>query len=378
MRIAIAPDSFKECAAASRVALAMATGVRRAVPEAQLDLIPLADGGEGTVEALVSATGGRIVAAAATGPLGEPLETFYGVLGDGRTAVIETAAASGLHRVPPERRDPRIATTRGTGELLRHALEAGYRRIVVGLGGSATNDCGAGLAQALGYSLQDADGRELPAGGAALSRLARIDARDVLHALHEAEIVAACDVDNPLCGPRGASRVYGPQKGATPEAVEELDAALCRAGEIIERDLGVPVLDLPGAGAAGGLGAGVVAFAGATLRPGIELVAEATDLEGRVARADLVLTGEGALDAQTAHGKTPVGVARLAKRHGVPVVALAGRLGDGYKAVYAHGVDAAFSIVPGPMPLEEALARADELLANAAEAVTRLWAARKK
>jgi glycerate kinase len=378
MRIAIAPDSFKECASAARVAEAIAAGVRRAVPDAELDLIPVADGGEGTVEALVKATGGQIVELRATGPLGTPLDAFYGILGDGKTAVIETAAASGLHRVPRDQRDPRITTTRGTGELIRHALDAGYRRIVVALGGSATNDCGAGMAQALGYSLRDAEGAELPAGGSALVHLSVVDPSRAHPALKQSEIVAACDVDNPLCGPRGASRVYGPQKGATPLSVEELDAALMHAGEIIERDLGVSVLNVPGAGAAGGLGAGVLAFLGGELRRGIGIVAEATRLEERLARADLVITGEGGLDAQTAHGKTPVGVARLAKRHGVPVVALAGRLGSGYEAVYEHGIDAAFAIGSEPMPLSEAMERVDELLSNTAEAVARLAAVKLK
>ncbi|MDX9975449.1 MAG: glycerate kinase [FCB group bacterium] len=375
MRIAIAPDSFKECASSTRVAEAIAAGTRRACPEADLDLIPVADGGEGTVEALVRATGGRIVEHRATGPLGSPLDAFYGILGDGKTAVVETAAAAGLHRVPKDARDPRIATTRGTGELIRHALDAGYRRIIIALGGSATNDCGAGMAQALGYSLRDADGAELPPGGAALARLALIDVSSVHPALRESEIVAACDVDNPLCGPRGASRVYGPQKGATPDAVEELDAALQHAGEIIARDLDIAVLDVPGAGSAGGLGAGVLAFGGGKLRRGIEIVDEATGLEERLSRADLVITGEGGLDYQTAHGKTPVGVAQLAKRHGVPVVALAGRLGEGYRTVYEHGIDAAFAIGSEPMSLAEAIERVDDLLANAAEAAVRLFTA---
>ncbi len=378
MRIVIAPDSFKECARAAQVAEAIAEGARRACPDAELDLVPMADGGEGTVEALVAATDGRRVDVEATGPYGERVPAFYGVLGDGRTAVIEMAAASGLHLVPRDRRNPRIATTRGTGELIRHALDSGFRRIIVGLGGSATNDMGAGMAQALGYSLRDAEGEELPPGGAALSRLESIDRTGVHPALSEAEVVAACDVDNLLCGPRGASRVYGPQKGADPEAVEELDRALCRAGEIVEARMGINVLEIPGGGAAGGLGAGVVAFLGAELRRGIDIVAEATGLRTRLAKADLCITGEGALDEQTGHGKTPAGVARLAREASVPVVALGGRLGDGYRALYDQGVVAAFSIAPGPISLAEALENAPEYLAQTAEAVVRMWCARHR
>ncbi len=375
MRIVLAPDSFKECASAARVASAMAAGVRRASPDAEVDLAPVADGGEGTVEAMVTATGGRTVEVDVTGPLGTLQKACYGILGDGQTAVVEAAAASGLHLVPRERRDPRVTTTRGTGELIRHALDAGFRRIVVGLGGSGTNDLGAGMAQALGYSLKDRAGRELASGGAALASLNSIDTAGVHPALREAEIVAACDVDNPLCGPSGASHVYGPQKGATPETAAFLDQALQHAGRLIDATLHTSVLSTPGAGAAGGLGGGVMAFLGGRLRPGIEVVAEATRLEQRIVGASLVLTAEGAIDAQTVHGKTPVGVARLAHRHGVPVVALAGRLGEGFENVYAHGIAAAFSIVSGPMELSEAIERVDELLADTAEAVVKVWLA---
>ena len=378
MRIVIAPDSFKECLSAERVARAMAMGALRTCPEADIDLAPMADGGEGTVDALVAATGGRLVSMDVTGPLGERVRAQYGVLGDDSTAVIEMAAAAGLALVPLERRDPRVTTTRGVGELIAHALDNGLRRIIVGIGGSATNDGGAGMAQALGFRMvgpiSESDRKEFPTGAAALAVLTAIDSSRKHRALDEAEILVACDVQNPLCGPNGASRVYGPQKGATPEAVDELDAALLHFARVVEAQLGVPILDVPGGGAAGGLGAGLVAFAGARLTPGVELVAQACGLEDRVKIADLVLTGEGRIDGQTVNGKTPVGVARIAKRHGVPVVALAGSLGEGYKGVYDCGMDAVFSICPGPLSLDEAVARAEELLADAAEAVVRMWA----
>jgi glycerate kinase len=301
----------------------------------------------------------------------------YGILGDGKTAAIEMSAAAGLALVPPEQRDPRIATTKGTGELMRHALDQGMQRLIVGIGGSATNDGGAGMAQALGFSLRDASGAELPAGGAALARLDTIDPSGKHPALDACEVLAACDVDNPLCGTNGASHIYGPQKGATPEMVRELDDALRHFGEVAEQQLGAAILDLPGAGAAGGLGGGLVAFARGELRPGVALVAEACTLAERVKGADLVLTGEGSLDHQTASGKTPVGVARVARAQGVPVIALNGTLGQGYSAVYAEGIDAALSICPGPISLADAVAGASGYLSDSAEAALRIWLARK-
>ena len=373
MRIVIAPDSFKECASALDVAQAIARGWRRVFPDADVALAPMADGGEGTVEALVAATGGSKIEVTATGPMGDAVTAAYGILGDGRTAVIEMAAASGLPLAPVRARDPRVATTRGTGDLMRDALDRGMRRIILGIGGSATNDGGAGMAQALGFSLLDAAGAELPPGGAALARLRRIDAANKHPGLEGTEILVACDVDNPLCGPRGASRVYGPQKGASKTAVMELDEALRHFAAVVKQSLGADLLDLPGAGAAGGLGAGLVAFAGARLCRGVDLVAEACGLRERVAGADLVITGEGRLDAQTAHGKTPAGVARIAKEAGVPVVAVAGTLGEGYAALYEIGIDAMFSICPGPIEVAEAMGRAEEFIENTAEALARLW-----
>jgi glycerate kinase len=374
MKVVIAPDKFKGSLTAPQAAEAIARGVQAACPDATLDLVPMADGGEGTVAALVSATKGTIRRASVTNPLGRPVEAEFGLLGDGRTAVIEMAAASGLVLVPPDQRDPRWTSTRGTGELILAAIEAGASHVIVGIGGSATNDGGAGMAQALGYRLLDKDGQEIPPGGGNLGRLSRIERPATLPAAH-AQIDVACDVDNPLCGPRGATAVYGPQKGATPPIIAGLDANLRHLAGVIERDLGRAVADLPGAGAAGGLGAGLVAFAGGRLRPGVELVIEAVGLERRLARADLCLTAEGAIDHQTAHGKTPVGVSRLARSLGVPALALAGTLGEGAEAVLHEGIDAYFSICSGPMALEEAIERAGGLLASAAEQAVRAFLA---
>jgi glycerate kinase len=372
MRIIVAPDSFKGSASALEVARAMERGVRAVFPGSEVVKVPIADGGEGTVAALLDATGGQPRTSRVRGPLGEPVEAGWGVLGDGRTAVLEMAAASGLPLVPAGRRDPRLASTSGTGELVRAALDEGLRRLVLGIGGSATNDGGAGLARALGVRFLDAAGRELAEGGAALAGLDRIDLTGLDPRLATAELLVACDVDNPLTGPRGASAVYGPQKGATPEMVAELDAALARFAEVARAATGRDVASLPGAGAAGGLGAGLLFFTPARLRPGVELVLEATDFDRLLAGAALVLTGEGRTDAQTAMGKAPVGVAAAAKRHGVPVVCLSGGLGDGADLVLAHGIDALAAVVPGPMTVEEAMAGGAALIEAATARVCRL------
>jgi len=372
MRIIVAPDSFKGCLSALGVAQAMARGIHEVWPRAEVVQVPIADGGEGTVEAMVAATGGRLERTRVAGPLGDPVDAAWGVLGDGRTAVVEMAAASGLPLVPPARRDPRAASTAGTGQLVRAVLDAGLRKLVIGIGGSATNDGGTGLASALGARFLDAQGRNLPPGGAALARLDRIDLAGLDPRLDELEILVACDVDNPLTGPRGASAVYGPQKGATPEMVAELDHALEVLARVATAATGRSVADQPGAGAAGGLGAGLLWFTPARLRPGVGIVLEATGFEAKVAGADLVFTGEGRTDAQTAMGKAPVGVAAVAQRHGVPVVCLAGGLGEGADAVLRHGIAAVASIVPGPMALEACLARGAELIEAAAARACRL------
>jgi len=374
MQIIVAPDSFKGSASALRVAQAMARGVLAVFPGAEVLKVPIADGGEGTVPALLGATGGQARRTVVRGPLGEPVEAGWGVLGDGRTAVIEMAAASGLPLVPVGQRDPRLTSTFGTGQLVKAALDEGLRRLVIGIGGSATNDGGTGLASALGARFLDAAGRDLPEGGAALARLDRIELEGLDSRLAGAEVLVACDVDNPLTGPRGASAVYGPQKGATPEMVALLDAALATYAGVARAATGRDVASLPGAGAAGGLGAGLLFFTPARLRPGVEVVLEATGFDRLVRGATLVITGEGRTDAQTAMGKAPVGVAAVARRHGVPVVCLSGGLGDGADEVLAHGIDALAAVVPRPMSLEEAMAGGEALVEAAAVRACRLIA----
>ncbi len=372
MKVLVAPDSYKGSLTANAVADAIERGVRAVFPDAEIVKVPVADGGEGTVDALIAAAGGRAVEAQVCGPLGAPVRARWGLLGDGRTAVIEMAAASGLPLVDADGRDPRIATTRGTGELLRAALDAGVQRLIVGLGGSATNDGGAGMLRALGARLLDAGGRELPDGGAALAHLERIDLGDLDARLAQTEIWVACDVDNPLTGPRGATAVYGPQKGATPEMVRELDAALARYAQVARIASGRDVAGLPGAGAAGGLGAAFLYFTPARLRPGVELVLEAAAFDARARDADLVITGEGRTDHQTAMGKAPVGVAAAAKRRGIPVICLSGGLGDSADEVLAKGVDAVASASPAPMSLDEAMARGAALVEAGAARACRL------
>ncbi len=372
MRILIAPQSLKGSLTAAEAGQAIAHGVRAVYPEAVIEIVPVADGGEGTVQALVDATGGKIIQQTVTGPLGEPVPAFFGLLGDGRTAAIEMAACAGLPLVPPERRNPRITTTCGVGELIIAALEYGSRHFIIGIGGSATNDGGAGMAQAMGAALLTNEGTEIARGGAALATLAHISMSTMDARLQACTIEVACDVTNPLCGPRGASAVYGPQKGATPEMVAELDRALDHYAQIIEQDLGLTVRDIPGAGAAGGLGAGLMAFLHATLRPGAQIVLEAVHLEERVRTADLVITAEGQIDAQTAYGKSVGAVAAIAKRYGLPVLALAGSLGDYYQAVYKLGVDAVEALPSSPMTLGYAMENAAQLIGDATERACRL------
>ncbi|MDO8613903.1 MAG: glycerate kinase [Dehalococcoidia bacterium] len=374
MRIVIAPQEFKGSLTASEAAAAMAVGAREALPGASLEAVPMSDGGPGTVEAVVAASGGRAVATTVRDPLGRPVAAEWGTVGQD-TAVIEMAAAAGLLRLAEDERDPRLASTYGVGELVRAALDAPMEsgRLIIGQGGSATNDGGAGMAQALGVRFLDADGGELPPGGAALACLERIDSSGLDPRLARCEVVAATDVMNPLCGPEGASLVYGPQKGASPEVARELDAALRRYGEIVERDVGVRVLDVPGAGAAGGLGAGLIAFLGARIEPGVEVVAEVVRLRERVRGADLVLTGEGKLDAQTGYGKTVAGVARIAAAEGVPVIVVAGTLGEGWERILESGVEGVELIVPRLGSLEEAMERPAEMLAAATAWAVNGW-----
>lgn len=372
MRIIVAPDSFKGSVSALGVANAMEAGIRAVFPQAEVCKVPIADGGEGTVEALVTATGGQIISQEVTGPLGTPVEAIWGVLGDGETAVIEMAAASGLTLVPQGRRDPRITTTYGTGQLMKAVLDRGIGKLIIGIGGSATNDGGTGMAKALGAKFLDSQGVELAPGGAALANLARIDLSGLDPRLSSLDIMVACDVDNPLCGPRGASAVYGPQKGATPAMVAELDAALKNYADAAVKTTGKQVADYPGAGAAGGLGAGLLFFTNAKLRPGVEIVLETTGFDGLVAEADLVITGEGRTDFQTAFGKAPVGVARIAKKYNKPVVCLSGGLGQGYADVFDQGINGVMSCVPQPMSLEECMEQGADFVEAATERLCRL------
>jgi len=372
MRILIAPQSLKGSLTAAEAGSSIAQGVQAVYPKAEIEIVPIADGGEGTVQALVDATNGKIIQQTVTGPLGKPVPAFFGLMGDGSTAAIEMASCAGLPLVPPDQRDPRITTTYGVGELILAALDYGSRHFIIGIGGSATNDGGAGMAQALGAALLSRHGTQVARGGAALATLAHISTSTMDPRLQECTVEVACDVTNPLCGPTGASAVYGPQKGATPEMVEELDSALAHYAQIIEQDLGMSVREIPGAGAAGGLGAGSIAFLHATLRPGAQIVFEAIHLEERIRMADLVITAEGQIDEQTAYGKSVGSVAEIAKRYGLPVLALAGSLGDNYRVVYELGVDAVATLPSGPMTLAFAMENAAWLLSDAAERACRL------
>ena len=372
MRIVVAPQSLKGSLTAAEVGQAIAAGVRAVYARAEIDIVPVADGGEGTVQALVDATGGEIAWQTVTGPLGTPVSAFFGLLGDRQTAAIEMAACAGLPLVPPSQRNPLITTTYGVGELLLAALERGCRHFIIGIGGSATNDGGAGMVQALGASLLTDNGEAIGRGGAALATLERISNEHLDHRLQECVIQVACDVTNPLCGPTGASAVYGPQKGATLAMVTELDIALAHYAAIVERDMGYAVRDIPGAGAAGGLGAGLLAFLHATLRPGAQLVLDAVNLESVISRADLVITAEGQIDGQTAYGKSVGAVATLAKQYNLPVLALAGGLGENYQCVYDLGVDSVAVLPSGPMTLSYAMEYAAALTRDATERMLRV------
>ncbi|WP_165588239.1 glycerate kinase [Bifidobacterium longum] len=363
-RYLCAPDSFKESLTAMEAARAMAQGIENADHDAEVRCLPMADGGEGTARALVDATGGSMRAVPVHDPLGRPVEGHFGLLADGTTAVVETAEASGLALLEAKERNPLIASSYGTGELMLAAVRSGAKRIIVGLGGSATNDAGAGLLQALGVRLLDKNGNDLARGGAALANLTTIDISTMDPALKNVAITAACDVTNPLTGPTGASAVFGPQKGASKDDVATLDAALAHFAQVIDSQLGVAVNDVPGAGAAGGIGAALKGFLNAEFRPGIAIVIEQSGLDAAAQWADVVFTGEGSIDFQTKFGKTPAGVAETAKRHGKPVIAVAGHIGTGIDELHEVGIDAVFGIAPGAASLSE-------LLADAAANVTR-------
>ena len=360
MKIVIAPDSWKESLSASEVAMQIEAGFRQVLPDAHYYQLPMADGGEGTVQALVSASQGEIISLSVTGPLGDPVSAFYGIAGDRQTAFIEMSAASGLMHVAVDKRDPLITTSWGTGELIRHAARQGVRKIIIGIGGSATNDGGAGMLQALGIKLLTADQQAIPPGGAGLAALQFIDTRGLDRQVAACQIHVACDVTNPLLGEKGASRVFGPQKGADEQRVQILEHALAHYAAVIRQQLQINVADLPGAGAAGGMGAGLLAFLPVSLRSGVEIISEALGLESAISQADLVITGEGRLDSQSLAGKVPVGVAKLARRHGIPVIAIAGSLSENLDALYQQGIDAAFSVISRVTTLDEALLHARE------------------
>lgn len=376
MKIVIAPQALKGSLDAEAVGSAIASGVAAVFARAEVVTIPIADGGEGTVRALVSSTGGRLVSTTVHGPLGEQVDAEWGILGepDARSAVIEMAAASGLPLLSPSQRDPRVTSTYGTGELIRAALDAGCRNLLIGIGGSATNDGGVGMATALGAQFLDGEGRQLPPGGASLLRLARIDTTGLDPRLRDTVVQVACDVTNPLYGETGASWVYGPQKGATQSVARELDEALRHYAEVLARHFGADVAAIPGAGAAGGLGAGLLAFTVATLVPGAQLVLETVHFRAALAGADVVITAEGSLDAQTGYGKAVAAVAAASRRAGAHVVALVGRLAASDETLAELGIEAALPIEDGPLSLEESMARAAELLQAAATRAMRLVA----
>lgn len=378
MKIVLAPDSFKGCLTAVEVCNALEKGIRRSFPEADVVKVPMADGGEGTVQSLVDVSGGKVIEKTVHDPLGRRVKSFFGMMGDGSTAVIEMAAASGLPLLRQGERNPRITSTIGTGELILEAIDKGASRVIMGIGGSATNDGGRGMAEALGVRFIGSDGKLLAEpGGAALHDLGAIDISGLDKRVAGVEFTVACDVDNPLTGPKGASAVYGPQKGAVPADVEYLDAALANYALIVKKQLGKDVSEVPGAGAAGGLGAGLMTFCNATLRRGVEIVVEATGLTDKCRGADLVISGEGRTDFQTKFGKTPMGVAKAAKVHKIPVILISGSLAAGARDLYELGVEAMFAIPNGPITLESSLKDAEALLADAAENAVRLFGSGK-
>ena len=371
MKIIVAPDSYKGSLSAKEVADAIEKGLKKVDETIEVVKVPMADGGEGTVQSLVDASNGKLVTLKVMDPLMREIDSFYGILGDGTTAVMEMAAASGLPLIKKEEKNPWKTTTFGTGQLIKHALDMGCRSIIMGIGGSATNDGGCGMAMALGVKFLDKEGNEVGFGGGSLGLIHSIDVSGLDERIKECTIVAACDVDNPLVGLKGASHIFGPQKGADTEMVLALDKNLQHYGMLVEEALGVSLLDYPGAGAAGGLGGGLLAFLGASLKSGIDIVIDTTKLEEIMKGADLVITGEGMIDYQTLHGKTPYGVARAASKQNIPVIAIAGGIGNNIEVLYDHGFTSIFSIVDKPMTLDEAIENCDALLQSVAERVLR-------
>ena len=374
MKFVIAPDSFKESLTALEVATAIETGFKRVFPDADYVKLPMADGGEGTVQSLVDATQGKLIECEVTAPLGDKVKSFFGLSGDGKTAIIEMAAASGLHLVPPEKRNPLLTTSYGTGELIKLALDLGVESFILGIGGSATNDGGVGMLQALGMQCLDSQDKPIGFGGAELASIVKIDVQQLDPRLQQVHIEVACDVNNPLCGECGASAIFGPQKGATPEMVKQLDAALSHFAEIAERDCGKQIRDQDGAGAAGGMGGGLLLLPSVQLKAGIQIVLDRLHLIDYVKDADVVITGEGRIDAQSIMGKTPIGVARTAKQFNKPVIAIAGCLREDYDVVFDHGIDAVFPIIHQLGDLSDILKQGEQNLISTAQNVARVLA----
>ena len=373
MQLIIAPDKFKGSMSAPEAAERIKKAAANVLPGAKLVLLPLSDGGEGLVDSLAGKNRDNLQTSTVTGPLGKPVEAVWGLTDEGNTSVIEMAAASGLHLIPEAEKNPFFTSTYGTGELIKASLDHGCSRLIIGIGGSATNDGGAGMAQALGAKFYDRFGKELETGGVALEKLEKIDISGLDPRLRQVETLVACDVNNPLTGENGAAYVYGPQKGATPEMVEQLDRALQNYARVIKKDLGLEVNEIPGSGAAGGLGAGLITFLGAELRSGIELVLDALKIDQYLPGTDLLITGEGKLDGQSAHGKAPVGVARRAAKYNVPVIALAGSLEGDLDVFHREGITACFAVADGPLSLEESISRGPELLEIKSAEALRLW-----
>ncbi|SFC08330.1 glycerate kinase [Pragia fontium] len=369
MKIVIAPDSFKESLTSQEVATAIESGFKTVFPHAEFIKLPIADGGEGTVDSLVAATQGHIEHLIVTGPIGEQIDSFYGITGDGQCAIIEMAAASGLMLVPTAQRNPMEATSYGTGELITSALDKGIRHLILGIGGSATVDGGIGMLQALGVRFMDSHLKDVPFGGHGLERLAHIDISELDPRIHECKIDIACDVNNPLIGEFGAAQVFGPQKGATPEMVERLDRALTNYADVIKHELNIESHYIHGGGAAGGMGVAAKVFLKGRLRSGIDIVIEAIGLEKELNNCQLVITGEGCIDGQTTGGKAPIGIAKLAQRYNIPVIGFAGILSEGAEVVHQHGLDAIFSILPRLSKLDDALYSAGDNLYNCARNV---------
>jgi len=371
MKIVIAPDSFKGSLTATEAADAIEIGFRAVYPDAEYVKVPMADGGEGTVQSLVDATSGTIINQSVIGPMGDMVSGFFGILGDSRTAVVEMAAASGIHLVKPEERNIYLASSFGTGQLINAALDHGCDKLIIGLGGSATNDGGMGMMKALGGQFLDQSSAPLAPDVRALSQLARIDLQHLNPRLGKTEIVVACDVDNPLCGENGAARVFGPQKGATEEDIAVLDQALARYGDVLSNNTGRNIAVEPGAGAAGGMGAALIGLMDAVVKPGVDLVIGIVELAKSIVDADLVITGEGRIDSQTIHGKTPVGVAKIAKSHNLPVICIAGSVEDDADIIHQLGIDEIYSVIEGDYDLTEVLIEAGHKLTQAAQKIAK-------